>query len=382
MAQIRIREAHKLYGESHAVRGVDIDIASGEFVVILGPSGCGKSTLLRMIAGLEDISAGTVEIAGEVVNALPPAARGCAMVFQNYALYPHMTVAGNIGYALRVAGVGRAERAARVQRIAQLLELGHLLDRRPAQLSGGQRQRVAMGRAMVREPRVFLFDEPLSNLDARLRVQVRLEIRRLHRSLGATSVFVTHDQFEAMTMADRLVVMNAGRVEQAGTPQEIYRRPATLFVAGFVGTPNMNLLAARIGAGGRVLVGAGWCPCPDGAWDLPEGTEVMLGVRPGEVIDLPAGHGAAPLFAPDLVEDAGSEVHLHARGLGPDIAAITLARPAGAALPGERFAITIPAAAAHVFRADTGARAAARPQPQRQTQHEDAPWNATRPSSI
>ena len=229
MASITIRDVKKSYGKSQVVHGVDLDIVSGEFVVILGPSGCGKSTLLRMIAGLEEISGGEIAIDGTVVNRLEPRERGCAMVFQNYALYPHMSVAQNIGYSLKVAGVPSAERTERIRAVARILELEPLLDRKPAALSGGQRQRVAMGRAMIREPKVFLFDEPLSNLDAKLRVQMRSEIRKLHRRLNATSVFVTHDQVEAMTLADRLVVMNGGRVEQVGTPGEIYKPPGQPF---------------------------------------------------------------------------------------------------------------------------------------------------------
>ena len=246
MADIAIRGVRKSFGHSEIVHGIDLDIADGEFVVILGPSGCGKSTLLRLIAGLEQITAGEIAIGGKVVNKLEPRERGCAMVFQNYALYPHMTVSENIGYALKVAGVKRAERRRRIAEVAGILGVEELLDRKPSALSGGQRQRVAMGRAMIREPRVFLFDEPLSNLDAKLRVQMRVEIRRLHRRLKATSIFVTHDQIEAMTLADRLVVMNRGRIEQVGAPAEVYRRPASRFVAGFIGSPPMNFLAARM----------------------------------------------------------------------------------------------------------------------------------------
>ena len=255
MASITIRDVKKTYAKSQVVHGVDLDIASGEFVVILGPSGCGKSTLLRMIAGLEEISGGEIAIDGIVVNRLEPRERGCAMVFQNYALYPHMSVAQNIGYSLKVAGVPKAERTRRIQAVARTLELEPLLDRKPMALSGGQRQRVAMGRAMIREPKVFLFDEPLSNLDAKLRVQMRSEIRKLHRRLNATSVFVTHDQVEAMTLADRLVVMNGGRVEQVGTPSEIYNRPASRFVATFVGGPAMNILEGVVTPDGLSLLG-------------------------------------------------------------------------------------------------------------------------------
>ncbi|MFZ4533794.1 MAG: sn-glycerol-3-phosphate ABC transporter ATP-binding protein UgpC, partial [Alsobacter sp.] len=242
MSTISIKGVHKNYGRNPVVKGVDLEIATGEFMVVLGPSGCGKSTLLRMIAGLEAITAGDIAIGGRIVNQLEPRERGCAMVFQNYALYPHMTVAENIGYALKVSGLGKAERRERVAAIAKTVGLEDFLERRPGELSGGQRQRVAMGRAMIREPQVFLFDEPLSNLDAKLRVQMRIEIRKLHNRLKTTSVFVTHDQVEAMTLADRLVVMNAGRIEQIGTPEEVYRAPATRFVAGFIGSPAMNLV--------------------------------------------------------------------------------------------------------------------------------------------
>ncbi len=262
MASIDIRDVHKLYGRTPAVRGLDLAVEDGSFLVILGPSGCGKSTLLRMIAGLEDISAGEIAIDGRVVNDVDPGRRGCAMVFQNYALYPHMTVSENIGYALKVAGVSRTERTERIGRVADMLGLGDLLQRKPSQLSGGQRQRVAMGRAMVREPGIFLFDEPLSNLDAKLRIQMRLEIKRLHRDLKTTSVFVTHDQVEAMTLADTLVVMNQGLIEQVGTPAEVFRRPTSRFVANFLGSPPMNFLPAEIDRRGRALVADGHCPGP------------------------------------------------------------------------------------------------------------------------
>jgi sn-glycerol 3-phosphate transport system ATP-binding protein len=360
MAAITLSGLTCRFGAVAAVDGVDLTIPERAFAVILGPSGCGKSTLLRMIAGLETPTAGQVAIGADDVTPLPPGRRGCAMVFQNYALYPHMTVAQNIGYALRVAGMPRAERADRVARVAATLGLGALLDRRPAQLSGGQRQRVAMGRAMVRAPRVFLFDEPLSNLDAQLRVQMRLELKRLHRDQGTTSVFVTHDQLEAMTMADLLVVMRGGRVEQAGTPAEVYHRPATRFVAGFVGTPAMNLIPARLDAAGRAVVAGGWSPCPALAWHGAPGTAVTLGVRPAAVAAQPARPGA-PAFAADLIEDVGPERHLHARA---DWAGgrldLTLARPAGVALPAGAFAAAIPAAEAHLFDDETGLRLAPR----------------------
>ena len=242
MSAISIKMLRKSYAKNEVVHGVDLDIASGEFVVILGPSGCGKSTLLRMVAGLESVTSGEISIGGTVVNKLEPRERGCAMVFQNYALYPHMTVANNIGYALKIAGVPTVERAAKIKSVAETLAISDFLDRKPGQLSGGQRQRVAMGRAMIREPKVFLYDEPLSNLDAKLRVAMRVEIRKLQRRLGTTTLFVTHDQVEAMTLADRIVVMNRGTIDQVGTPLEIYTTPATTYVASFIGSPGLNLL--------------------------------------------------------------------------------------------------------------------------------------------
>ena len=246
MAAVALKKVKKNYGTTTVVHGVDLEINAGEFVVILGPSGCGKSTLLRMIAGLEAITDGEIMIGSKRVNDLEPRDRGCAMVFQNYALYPHMTVAENIGYALKVAGISKVDRTTRIEAVADLLGLREFLNRKPMQLSGGQRQRVAMGRAMIREPDVFLYDEPLSNLDARLRVAMRIEIRKLHQRLGTTSLFVTHDQVEAMTLADRIVVMNKGVIEQVGSPDDVYHRPASIYVAGFVGAPGLNLLQAKI----------------------------------------------------------------------------------------------------------------------------------------
>jgi sn-glycerol 3-phosphate transport system ATP-binding protein len=243
MAAVSLRDVRKSYTpELQVIHGVNMEIADGEFIVILGPSGCGKSTLLRMVAGLETISAGDIAIGGRVVNQLEPKDRDIAMVFQNYALYPHMTVYENMSYGLRIKGLARDEIDSRVKRAADILELKNFLDRKPRALSGGQRQRVAMGRAIVREPQVFLFDEPLSNLDAKLRVQMRGELQALHRRLGTTSLFVTHDQVEAMTLAQRMIVMNAGRAEQIGAPLEVYAKPATTFVAGFIGSPPMNLI--------------------------------------------------------------------------------------------------------------------------------------------
>jgi multiple sugar transport system ATP-binding protein len=252
MGQITLKEVRKSFGDVHVIPGVDLAIEDGEFVVFVGPSGCGKSTLLRLIAGLEDTTSGRIEIDGKDATALPPAKRGLAMVFQSYALYPHMTVRKNIAFPLKMAGLSEAEQAAKVERAAKVLNLTNYLDRRPGQLSGGQRQRVAIGRAIVREPAAFLFDEPLSNLDAALRVGMRQEITELHQSLKTTMIYVTHDQVEAMTMADKIVVLNAGRIEQVGSPLELYNRPKNTFVAGFIGSPKMNLIegeeAAKHGA--------------------------------------------------------------------------------------------------------------------------------------
>ena len=259
MGAISLRNVEKAYGSgakvNKVIHGVNAEITDGEFIVIVGPSGCGKSTLLRMVAGLEEISGGEIHIGGRIVNNLEPSERDIAMVFQNYALYPHMSVYDNMAYGLKIAKVPKADIETRVQKAAKILELSQLLQRKPRELSGGQRQRVAMGRAIVRQPAVYLFDEPLSNLDAKLRAQTRLEIQKLHRELGITSLFVTHDQVEAMTLAQRMIVMNAGRMEQIGTPEEVYGRPATTFVAGFIGSPPMNLLSGRAERGAFAVDG-------------------------------------------------------------------------------------------------------------------------------
>src|SRR5438046_3986966 len=252
MAGVAIRTVHKHFGSTHVIRGVDVDIADGEFCVLVGPSGCGKSTLLRMIAGLEEITEGEIAIGGRVVNRVPPKERDIAMVFQNYALYPHMTVRDNMSFALMLARQSKSEIEKRVAKAAGILGLSALLDRFPRQLSGGQRQRVAMGRAIVRDPQVFLFDEPLSNLDAKLRVQMRTEIKELHQRLKTTSIYVTHDQIEAMTIADRIAVMHDGRVEQLGEPLELYDKPKNLFVAGFIGSPAMNFLKGAVRLNGKM----------------------------------------------------------------------------------------------------------------------------------
>ena len=304
MADLVLSRLKKTYDAKQVLHGIDVTIPDGSFVVMVGPSGCGKSTLLRMIAGLEDITEGTLSIGGITMNDIDPADRGCAMVFQNYALYPHMTVRQNIGYPLKIARLPAAERDRRVAEAAAILNLSEYLDRRPAQLSGGQRQRVAMGRAIVREPDVFLFDEPLSNLDALLRVQMRIEIKRLHKRLKATSIFVTHDQVEAMTLADMLIVMNAGRVEQVGSPSEVYRRPASVFVAGFMGSPAMNLADATIGSDGAVMLDVAPSLSVARAAGMAEGTPVTMGLRPEAITLSTAGEAGLPAVV-ELVEELG-----------------------------------------------------------------------------
>ncbi len=303
MASITMDNLGKVYsGNVRAVSDVKIDIADGEMIVLVGPSGCGKSTLLRMVAGLETITEGTLKIGDRVVNQLEPADRDIAMVFQNYALYPHMTVFNNLAYGLKNRGFRKDEIDRRVREAATMLEIGPFLDRKPRQLSGGQRQRVAMGRALVREPAAFLFDEPLSNLDAKLRVQMRVEIRQLQKRLGTTSLYVTHDQLEALTMADRLVVLNGGRIEQIGTPMEVYLRPATTFVAGFIGSPAMNMLPA---AYLRELVAA------DALAHMPVAAD-LVGLRPEDLSLAPAGADEIALTGQlMLLEPAGAESHLH-----------------------------------------------------------------------
>src|SRR3954453_21590150 len=284
MATVTLRNIRKKYGDVEIIKGVDLDVADREFVVFVGPSGCGKSTLLRMIAGLESITDGDLLIDGVKANDIGPADRGLAMVFQTYALYPHMTVADNMGFSLRRAGGSKEERSRKVNHAANILQLEPLLKRKPKELSGGQRQRVAIGRAIVREPRVFLFDEPLSNLDAALRVQMRIELAKLHESLNATMIYVTHDQVEAMTMADKIVVLRAGVIEQVGSPLELYHHPANLFVAGFIGSPKMNMLPVRVieanGAGTTVARPSGEPGIiPVGGTAQP-GEQVTLGIRP------------------------------------------------------------------------------------------------------
>ncbi|TNC48580.1 sn-glycerol-3-phosphate ABC transporter ATP-binding protein UgpC [Rubellimicrobium rubrum] len=307
MARIEMNGIGKAYGRVEVLRDVDLVVNDGEFVVLVGPSGCGKSTLLRMIAGLEPITLGTLSIGGRLMNEVPPRDRDIAMVFQSYALYPHMTVARNMGFPMEIARRSKSERAGPVARAAEVLGLQSLLERYPRALSGGQRQRVAMGRAIVREPAAFLFDEPLSNLDAALRVEMRLEIARLHRRIGATTVYVTHDQVEAMTLADRIVVMNGGRIQQIGTPMELYERPANRFVAGFIGSPTMNMVEGTPVPGGlRLADGTVW-PAPAGA--------TTMGIRPESLSLTPS---ALPGLAAELqvVERLGSDTNLYCETRG------------------------------------------------------------------
>jgi multiple sugar transport system ATP-binding protein len=336
----------KAFGDAVVLEGIDLHVAEGEFVVLVGASGCGKSTLLRLIAGLETITAGEMRIGGRRVNELPPADRKIAMVFQSYALYPHMNVAGNMAFGLRYAKVGKAEAERRVRHAAEILRIDHLLGRKPRDLSGGQRQRVAIGRAIVREPDVFLFDEPLSNLDAALRASTRVEIAKLHRMLNATTVYVTHDQVEAMTLADRIVVLNAGRIEQVGLPMQLYEAPATRFVAGFIGSPTMNFFEVSPRDGALAFEG--------GRARLPAGEAVRtLGVRP-EHLRLGAEDAALVIRGEvELVERLGDIAHVHLK-IGPERTAIVEAR--GSALPGIGATATAGADAGLVHRFDAGGR--------------------------
>jgi multiple sugar transport system ATP-binding protein len=352
MASVTIRDVRKSFGTVEVIHGVDVDIADGDFVVLVGPSGCGKSTLLRMIAGLESISAGEILIADRVVNQLPPKARDVAMVFQNYALYPHMKVYDNMSFSLRLRGAQKAEIDRRVREAAAILGLTPLLDRYPRQLSGGQRQRVAMGRAIVRDPQVFLFDEPLSNLDAKLRVAMRAEIKALHHRVGETTIYVTHDQIEAMTMADKIVVMQNGRVEQMGAPLDLYDAPDNLFVAGFIGSPAMNFVRGRVARNGSaaLITPAGEAiPTPE-VPGLEEGREVILGMRPEHLTLAPDGRG----FAAEVLvtEPTGSEVQVLARHGKDDVVAVF--RERFLPEPGEVIRLLPDLGHAHVFDAESG----------------------------
>ena len=314
MADVSLRDIYKSFGQNEVIYGISCDIHDGEFIVILGPSGCGKSTVLRMIAGLEVITKGDIAIDGKVVNQLEPADRDIAMVFQNYALYPHMTVFKNMAYGLKIRRMPKAEIEKRVQRAAEMLELTEFLDRKPRQLSGGQRQRVAMGRCIVREPKVFLFDEPLSNLDAKLRVQMRQELRNLHETLGITSVYVTHDQVEAMTLGDRLIVMDNGYVEQIGSPLDVYEKPATYFVAGFIGTPAMNFFEVRTSRNGQSveLSGTESLPIQPHLDPSIRDKAVVLGIRPEHFNLAEEGSGQMHMRV-EHVETLGADTLVHGK---------------------------------------------------------------------
>ncbi len=352
MASVAIRDVRKSYGATAVIHGVDISITDGEFVVLVGPSGCGKSTLLRMIAGLENITGGEISIGDRVVNNLPPKERDIAMVFQNYALYPHMTVAANMAFSMKLRGAPQSEIDTRVNRAAAILDLGPYLERFPRQLSGGQRQRVAMGRAIVRDPQVFLFDEPLSNLDAKLRVQMRTEIKELHQRLKTTTVYVTHDQIEAMTMADKIVVMHDGIVEQIGTPLELYDNPANQFVAGFIGSPAMNFLKGTVRVNGSAM------------FEGPNGVKLPVANAPASANGAAAVYGIRPehfTLADDgaeaeivVIEPTGSETQVFAKLGGEEVVAVF--RERHQFKPGEKIKLKPDPKLVHLFDAATGKR--------------------------
>jgi multiple sugar transport system ATP-binding protein len=356
MASVSVEAVRKRYGALEVVHGIDIQIPDGEFVVLVGPSGCGKSTLLRMIAGLEDISGGVIRIGDKVVNEVPSKDRDIAMVFQNYALYPHMTVRENMGFSLKLRKAERGVIAERVKKASQILGLDPYLERYPKQLSGGQRQRVAMGRAIVRNPQVFLFDEPLSNLDAKLRVQMRTEIKALHQQLKTTSIYVTHDQIEAMTMADRIVVMHDGIVEQIGSPLELYERPANLFVAGFIGSPAINLIRGTLRRDG----GRNWV-ATDAGLDLPlnghaggqDGQPVVYGIRPEHL--MPSDGGGLPVTV-SVVEPTGASTFVYADLSGAQICGVFAEHPG--INPGSSMNLLPRLDRVHLFDAGSGQRLA------------------------
>ncbi|GAB4354020.1 MAG: sn-glycerol-3-phosphate ABC transporter ATP-binding protein UgpC [Oricola sp.] len=358
MADVELRKLQKSFGSVDVIHGVDLSIRSGEFTVFVGPSGCGKSTLLRLVAGLEEATAGQILIGGADVTRVDPADRGVAMVFQSYALYPHMSVEENMGFGLRMTGTDRAVIRERVTKAAQILHLEQLLERKPKQLSGGQRQRVAIGRAIVREPSVFLFDEPLSNLDAELRVQMRLEIAKLHNDLGATMIYVTHDQVEAMTLADKIVVLNAGRIEQVGAPLDLYRDPDNIFVAGFIGSPKMNFLAGTVksvadGMATVALDAHETAPfaVPAGS-GLANGSPVTVGIRPEHFNARGTAHIDAPI---DVIEHLGGVSYGYC-GAGEDNPLTIALGEQDSAVPGQTYRAGFDPSQAFLFDPDSGLR--------------------------
>jgi multiple sugar transport system ATP-binding protein len=360
LAGVTLHKVSKRYGEVSVIEDLDLEIFDGELMVLVGPSGCGKSTVLRMIAGLEDISGGSIAIGGRAVDRLAPKDRDIAMVFQNYALYPHMTIRENLEFGLRMRKTPRAEMDRLVEEAAGILGMTDVLSRKPGQLSGGQRQRVALGRALVRHPAVFLFDEPLSNLDAKLRVQMRAEIKKLQQRLGTTSVYVTHDQIEAMTMGARIAVMRAGRIQQVGAPLEIYQRPVNLFVANFIGTPPMNFLRARLEGDGIASLATGArlsLPPENRPREAADGRQVVLGIRPENVVDDGEAKEGPTISLPvevDFVEPLGDEVIVHGR-LGEEALLCKLA-PTRVPAAGSRLVVAIELSRMHVFDAETELR--------------------------
>ena len=347
MATVTLRNLVKTYGKTEVLHSINLDVADGEFIVVVGPSGCGKSTTLRMLAGLEEVSSGEILIGDEVVNNLEPKERNIAMVFQNYAIYPHMSVRKNIGFGLRTSKLSKSDRAARLEEVAAILDMTDYLDRKPSQLSGGQRQRVAIGRAMVRDPSVFLFDEPLSNLDAQLRTQMRLEIKKLHLKVGTTIIFVTHDQIEAMTLADRIVIMKDGYIQQVGTPTEVYQNPTNTFVAQFIGAPSMNMLSGRV-ENQRIELDAGFSiPAPAGK----DGQAVLVGIRPNELIPVENGADYLMQGVISVCEPLGSETLIYVDVGGTEV----IATASGRAPPvlGDVVNLTIPPEEIHIFDATT-----------------------------
>lgn len=352
MAPVTIRNLVKRYRDTEVLHGISLDIADGEFVVLVGPSGCGKSTTLRMIAGLEDISEGEVQIGDRIVNQLEPKDRNIAMVFQNYAIYPHMTIYKNISFGLRTSNLPAAEKDRRIREVAEQLELTPYLDRKPGQLSGGQRQRVAIGRAIIRNPAVFLFDEPLSNLDAQLRAQTRLEIKKLHQRLRSTIIFVTHDQVEAMTLADRIVIMRDGHIQQIGTPTEVYSRPVNTFVARFIGSPSMNLLPGTVTEGGVTLDGSGPVTCA-AAQALAQGRRILLGVRADDLRVQGVDHSGLRLAGRvSVVEPLGPDMLVYLDVGAQQVIAKADARQI--VRPGDEVTLTAGSEGLHLFDEDSG----------------------------